>query len=79
MDEVVAFEQLATRDYWRDVEHAECGASFRYPGPFAKLSETPIEYRRRAPLIGEHNDEIYVDELGLSGAEMAGLRERGVI
>jgi crotonobetainyl-CoA:carnitine CoA-transferase CaiB-like acyl-CoA transferase len=79
MDEVVQFEQLTSRDYWRDVEHAECAASFRYPGPLAKLSETPIEYRRRAPLVGEHNDEIYVDELGLSGSELAGLRERGVI
>lgn len=79
MDEVVEFEQLASRDYWRDVEHPESGGAFRYPGPFAKLSETPIEYRRRAPLIGEHNDEVYRDELGLSRVELANLRTQGVI
>jgi crotonobetainyl-CoA:carnitine CoA-transferase CaiB-like acyl-CoA transferase len=79
MDEVVAFEQLATRDYWRDVEHAECSSSFRYAGPFAKLSETPIEYRRRAPLVGEHNSEVYLDELGLSETDMKRLRHGNVI
>ena len=72
-------EQLAARDYWRDVPHPELEASFRYPGPFARFSETPIEYRRRAPAIGEHNREVYVDELGLSDAELAGLRAKGVV
>ena len=79
IDEVVANEQLASRDYWRDVEHPECDTSVRYPGPFASLSETPIAYRRRAPLIGEHNREVFVEELGLSEGELAALRERGVV
>ena len=79
MDEVAAFEQLASRDYWREVEHPECDTSVRYPGPFAKFSETPIEYRRRAPLVGEHNAEVFVQELGLSEGELVALRERGVV
>jgi len=34
---------------------------------------------RRAPLIGEHNDEVYLDELGLSGEELAALKADSVI
>lgn len=45
--------------------------------PF-RLSETPGEIRRRAPLLGEHSDEI-LGELGYSGDHIAGLRERNVI
>ena len=35
--------------------------------------------RRRAPLIGEHNEEIYVGELGLDKAQMAQLKEQGTV
>jgi crotonobetainyl-CoA:carnitine CoA-transferase CaiB-like acyl-CoA transferase len=42
------------------------------------LSETPGTYRRRAPLIGEHTDEI-LGSLGYSAAEIAALREQKVI
>lgn len=35
--------------------------------------------QRRAPLVGEHNDEVYQGELGLSDVEMASLKERGVV
>jgi crotonobetainyl-CoA:carnitine CoA-transferase CaiB-like acyl-CoA transferase len=79
MDEVVHFEQLAARDYWRDVRHPELEASVRYPGPFAKFSATPIEYRLRPPLIGEHNRAVYVDELGLSDTELTDLQARGIV
>jgi crotonobetainyl-CoA:carnitine CoA-transferase CaiB-like acyl-CoA transferase len=43
-----------------------------------ELSETPGTYRRRAPLIGEHTDEILAN-LGYSTAEIAALREEKVI
>ena len=35
--------------------------------------------RRRAPLIGEHNLEIYEKELGLSRQQLTVLKESGVI
>lgn len=56
--DVAASEQLAARDYWVDLEHPELGRTVRYPGAFAKLSATPLQYRRRPPLLGEHNAEI---------------------
>lgn len=45
--------------------------------PF-RLSETPGEIRRRAPLLGEHTTEI-LGELGYTDTQLADLRERGVV
>lgn len=79
MEDVATSRQLAARDFWRTVEHREVGRSFRYPGPFVKLSEAPIRYQRRAPTLGEHNREVYVGELGLSEQHLAELHARGVV
>jgi crotonobetainyl-CoA:carnitine CoA-transferase CaiB-like acyl-CoA transferase len=56
--DVVHSEQLAARHYWTPVEHPEHQDAYPYPGPFAKFTTKPITYRRRAPLIGEHNAEL---------------------
>jgi len=77
--EVVESPQFASRGYFQSVAHPELGESFRYPGPFAKFSATPIEYRLRPPRIGEHNSEIYRGELGLSEREIAELSRAGII
>ena len=42
------------------------------------LSETPGSYRRRAPLVGEHTDQI-LKSLGYGAAEIAALREEKVV
>lgn len=77
--DIVESPQLDARDFWVEVEHPELSETFRYPGPWAKLSATPVTIRRRAPLVGEHNDEIFRGELGLSADAIAGLRGRGII
>jgi crotonobetainyl-CoA:carnitine CoA-transferase CaiB-like acyl-CoA transferase len=61
VEDVLHSRQLAARDFWRDVEHEHLGATLRYPGPFVSLSKTPIRYRRPAPRIGEHNQEILAE------------------
>jgi benzylsuccinate CoA-transferase BbsE subunit len=76
---MLAFEQLNARGYWEEVEHPELGATITYPGAFAKITEGPCSIRRRAPLIGEHNEEVYVDELGFSKEELLILRQAKVI
>jgi crotonobetainyl-CoA:carnitine CoA-transferase CaiB-like acyl-CoA transferase len=43
------------------------------------MSETPIDMSIRAPLIGEHNHDIYVKELGLAEADIKTLNENGII
>jgi crotonobetainyl-CoA:carnitine CoA-transferase CaiB-like acyl-CoA transferase len=79
IEDVMESPQLRARDYFQEVEHPELERSFRYPGPFAKFSETPIQYRRRPPLVGEHNQEVYRDMLGMAARELAQLQERGMI
>lgn len=71
--------QLVVRNYWTPVAHPELGTTITYPGPFIKSSPTPCVAGQRAPLVGEHNEEIYNKELGLSQQEMVELRRRGVI
>lgn len=70
---------LEERSYWARVEHPELGETLTYPRPCMLLSETPCKIWRRAPLIGEHNQEIYGEELGLSTADMVLLKQGGVI
>ncbi len=71
--------QLEARDFFVDIEHPELGVRIRYPGAPYRLSETPSTINRRAPLIGEHNHEIYELELGMSTKDTAKLRQAGVI
>lgn len=79
MADILGDEQLAARHFWVPIEHPELGTTINYPGPFIKASETPCRLRRRAPLIGEHNEEIYIGELGFTGSELTALKEKGVI
>ncbi|MFA7270444.1 MAG: CoA transferase, partial [Sterolibacterium sp.] len=71
--------QLKSRDFWEKVEHPELGTSITYPGAPFKVEGPQWRMSRRAPLIGEHNDEIYCGELGLSRSDLDGLRSRNVI
>jgi crotonobetainyl-CoA:carnitine CoA-transferase CaiB-like acyl-CoA transferase len=70
---------LADRGFWKQVEHPELSRSFVYPGEAAIYHGSPWRIARRAPLIGEHNGDIYCDELGLSRGELAVLAENRVI
>jgi benzylsuccinate CoA-transferase BbsE subunit len=71
--------QLKARNFWVEVEHPELGTTITYPGSFANTSEAPPRIYRRAPLIGEHNTEIYEKELGITGEKLVILKEAGVI
>jgi crotonobetainyl-CoA:carnitine CoA-transferase CaiB-like acyl-CoA transferase len=70
---------LHDRGFWKEVEHPELGRSFVYPGEAAIYNGSPWRISRRAPLIGEHNMEIFCDELGLVRAELSVLAENRVI
>jgi crotonobetainyl-CoA:carnitine CoA-transferase CaiB-like acyl-CoA transferase len=71
--------QLRSRDFWRSVQHPELNEVLVYPGPFLRMSDTQMRYRRCPPHIGEHNSEIYEKELGYSGGELTILKQAGVI
>ena len=69
--------QYQGRMYWVALDHPVAGR-FPYAGAPFKLSETPAQYQR-APLLGEHNAEIYLDGLGLSTAELNRLKGEGIV
>ncbi|MDZ7378578.1 MAG: CoA transferase, partial [candidate division KSB1 bacterium] len=51
----------------------------RMQAVYPRLSETPGKISRGAPQLGEHNEEVYGELLGLSREEQQQLRELGVI
>ncbi len=77
--DILKNRQLEFRGFWTQIEHQELGTRLPYPGPFGQFSEAPARVSRRAPLIGEHNEEIYIKELGLSRQELLALKQAGVI
>jgi len=72
-------EQLLARGFWVELAHPEISQKITYPGPFAVFSETPIKMHHRSPLIGEHNEEIYLKEMGFSEDDMVSMSKAGVI
>lgn len=78
--EIVESPQLDFRKFWVGVEHPELGETITYPGWPIKMSEIPpYDPQRRAPLVGEHNKEIYEKELGLSKEQLVILKTCDVI
>lgn len=63
---------------WPWVEHPLMGR-VRVDGLPYHLSETDWRIERAAPLLGQHNDYVYGEILGLTDAEIADLRKDGVI
>jgi crotonobetainyl-CoA:carnitine CoA-transferase CaiB-like acyl-CoA transferase len=78
-EDVAGDRQLADRAYWIEMDHPELGAHIVYPGLWAKTNQPLWTAWRRAPLIGEHNQEVYENELGLSKEELRTLKESNVI
>jgi formyl-CoA transferase len=75
--EVLADKHLRARGFITDLEHPRRGP-YPMPGNPVRMSESPTDVTR-APLLGEHNAEIYGKHLGLDSAELDTLRRDGVI
>ena len=71
-------EHFASRGMWTEIEHPAAG-TFTYPGRPFIMSETPWLVRRPAPLLGQHNGEVYCDMLGYERDYLVRLRQGGVI
>jgi len=78
-DELVDEGHLNDRGFWVDVDHTELGKTYKYPGAAGIYNGSPWRISRRAPLIGEHNEEILCGELGFHKTELAYLAEAGVV
>ena len=71
-------EQLKARNFFMEIEHPEAG-TYHYPGAPAKLSKTPWRMSRHAPLLGEHNKDVYCQHLGYSREELVEIKNTGII
>jgi crotonobetainyl-CoA:carnitine CoA-transferase CaiB-like acyl-CoA transferase len=78
IDAVMTHPQVAARRAIVECEHPVAGR-VRMVAPPVGLGDTPGSVRRPAPLVGEHTDVVLRERLGMSDAELARLREGGVI
>ena len=74
---VVNNPQLAARGFFEIVDHPEAG-SYPMAGIPWKLSRTPGRIRTPAPCLGEHNEVVLNEYLGVDGADFTELETRGV-
>lgn len=77
-EEVVNSEHLNARAYFVDIDHPEIGLA-GYPGAPYRFSETQWRIVRRAPLLGEHNEEILCGRLGYSRQDLDSMAAEGII
>jgi succinyl-CoA---D-citramalate CoA-transferase len=76
--DMVEDPHYAARENVVTVEDPEMGP-FPMQNVVPRLNETPGKVRWTGPALGQHNDEVYGEVLGLSEEEREALRERGVI
>ncbi|MEE4884807.1 CaiB/BaiF CoA-transferase family protein [Pseudomonas alliivorans] len=76
--QVFADPQVLARGLAIELPHTLGGRVAQVASPI-RLSETPVEYRRAPPLLGEHTSEVLQALLGMSEGEVAALKEAGVL
>lgn len=71
--DVLALGHLEAREYWQPYRLPD-GRTLRAPGPFVKLSRTPISFARPAPAVGEHDGELQSSVRVANESEPAAMR-----
>ncbi|MBI2917561.1 MAG: CoA transferase [Chloroflexi bacterium] len=75
--EVMADPQYRERGFFVDIKHPQAG-ELTYPGAPLQMPQSPWR-AGRAPLLGEHNAEVYGEWLGLEAGDVVRLRQSGAI
>lgn len=75
-EDMLESPQLQARNFFQEVEHPSTGPQM-YPGPPYQLSDSEW-MQTKAPLLGEHNHEVLVGQLGLPEQELTDLSVKGV-
>jgi len=76
--DIVNCPQLKERGYFVEVNHPVAGR-FISPGAPFKMSESPWQAVKPAPLLGEHNREVLCERLGYTESDLVQFREKGII
>ncbi len=76
-EDMLRSEQLLERRFFEEVSHPIVGSA-KYPGVPFRMGEGR-HVMERAPLLGEHNSDIYTGRLGIDSGRLEWLRLNGVI
>ena len=76
--EIVKNEHIIAREMVTETEHPAAGKIKIY-GVAPKLSKTPGRVRSPAPLLGQHNEEVYLGRLKMSREEFGRYKSSGII
>jgi crotonobetainyl-CoA:carnitine CoA-transferase CaiB-like acyl-CoA transferase len=63
IDQVFDHPQVVARQIWKSMPHPIAGSTPTTASPMI-FSDTPVEYRRAPPTLGQHTDEILQELLG---------------
>lgn len=78
VDDLIHDPQIAHREMLVEHDHPRAGR-IKFPGNPMKLRETPPDPTRRAPVLGEHTDEILGEVLGMDEAQIAQYHEENIV
>jgi formyl-CoA transferase len=78
IDQVFQAPQVLHRDMLLEIDHPTAG-KVRMAGIPVKFSETPASVRNPPPLLGEHNEEVLKNWLGMSAAAIDELKREKII
>ena len=70
-------QQMKHRCFFVTAEHPEAG-KLQYPAASYRFSQTPWAVERAAPLLGQHNEQVY-SRLGLTTLDLSRMRTAGII
>jgi crotonobetainyl-CoA:carnitine CoA-transferase CaiB-like acyl-CoA transferase len=78
INETIEDPHVKARKLMIELDHATAG-KVKMPGFPVKLSKTPGNIRRPAPILGEHNLEVLGDLLGYTEEQVSELRKKGTL
>lgn len=79
LSQVFADPQVAARGMVVHMDHPKAAEGVDVVANPVRLSATPPDYRLPPPTLGQHTEEVLGELLGMSAAEVAALREQGVV
>ena len=79
IDEVVDDEHLNQRNYFAEIEFNGGNEKFKCPGAPFRFSQSRWDLSQPAPSLGQHNYQIYCEQLGYSAEQLARLRRMNII
>jgi crotonobetainyl-CoA:carnitine CoA-transferase CaiB-like acyl-CoA transferase len=77
--DIVDDPQLRANGYFGSLHDEALDRDVTLPGPPYRLGRTPATLRSAAAACGKHNRAVYMDELGLSEADLCALTGAGVV